>query len=260
MDLSVVIPAYNEENRIGRTLERLGSYFAGKDSVKKEILIVVNNTTDGTIEVIKQYRGKFPFIKFINIPRFTGKGGAISVGFRKASGKYVAFMDADGASSPSELMKLFRKIKNSDVDSVIASRYLNRSRIFGEIPFYRKIYTKLFNLVTRVFFDLNNADTQCGLKIFTNELAKEISGKIYSVTWTVDLNMLLICKHLNKKVLEVSTLWSAKDGSKLNVRKAWKYVPKELITLKVLEIGLLLKSTRNLLSKNPELRYRAVIN
>lgn len=256
--LTIVIPAYNEEKRIEETLTKVGDYFANKN-IDVEVLIVVNNTTDNTVDIIKSLQTKYPFIKYTNINKAIGKGGALSVGFRKSSGKYVAFMDADGASSVAQLNKLYNKIStNEDIDIVIANRYQKGSRI-NNLPFYRKVFSRLFNLITRYLFGLPYSDTQCGLKIFKSEYAKSFSKMIISKRWTIDLNLLLLAKYLDLNVLSVPIIWSEKGNSTLDIKKAFKEVVKELIVLKINELKYVFNIDSKLFSKKNCMSYKAQI-
>jgi glycosyltransferase involved in cell wall biosynthesis len=256
--LTIVIPAYNEEKRIEKTLTKVGNYFANKE-IGVEVLIVVNNTTDNTVNIIKNLQTKYPFIKYTNIHKAIGKGGALSVGFRKSTGKYVAFMDADGASSVAQLNKLFRKIStNEDIDIVIANRYQKGSRI-NNLPFYRKVYSRLFNLITRYIFGLPYSDTQCGLKIFKAQHAKQFSKMIISKKWTIDLNLLLLAKHLDLNVVSVPIIWSEKGNSTLDIKKAFREVAKELLVLKINDIKYVFNIDRKLVSKENCMSYKAQI-
>jgi len=259
INLSIVIPAYNEEKRIPDTLESVGEYFLKNKEVSVEVLIVVNNTKDKTVQVIKKYQNKYPFIKYTNIRKAIGKGGALSVGLRKASGEYISFMDADGAASVAQLTKLYRYIvSRKDLDVVIASRYMKGSRI-NNLPVYRKVLSRMFNFVTRSVFTLPYSDTQCGLKIFKREVARDISKKIVSKKWTIDLNILLLCKYLNYSVESVPIIWTEKGNSTLNVKKAFKEVGKELLTLKLYELSYIINRDNRLVSSENCYSYRALI-
>jgi dolichyl-phosphate beta-glucosyltransferase len=261
IDLTIVIPAYNEEKRIVKTLSTLGDYFVDKKKdISVEILVVVNNTTDGTVNVIKDCQKKYPFIKYTNLRKRTGKGGAIAVGFRKASGKYIGFMDADGSNSPAQLMKLYRKIANNNsLDGVIGSRRVEGAKTrVNETPL-RVMFSNMFNMLTKYGFGLSYKDTQFGLKIFTNEFAKEVSDKIYSTSWTMDINILLLAKYLNKDILESPITWESIEGSRFSIKNALIQVPSELLRLKAIELGYLLGVSNKFLSKNKELSYKSFV-
>lgn len=245
MELTVIIPAYNEEKRIGKTLQHIGSFFKTIEAKTKgrlnrtniEIIVIVNNTTDNTLAVVKQYSRKFPFISAVNVPFFTGKGGAIALGFELAKGRYVAFADADASSGPKEILKLYNAItKDAEIEGIIASRYVKGGRILGYLPLSRRMFSRAFNMITRLGFGLNYRDTQCGYKIFKGEVAKQFANKISTVGWTFDLNLLLMAKYFNYSIKEVPVSWRFAKGSTLNARKALVSVTKEIITLKKLEL------------------------
>ena len=167
MKLSVVIPAKNEEKRIREFLLEICLELDNNNlSQSSEILIIVNNSNDNTIEVIKGVQTQYPNVSYLDVPHAIGKGGAVALGFKKARGEYIAFIDADGSSSAKELMNLFKLLSSEDrLDLVIASRYFPGSRIIGELPWSRKLYSRIINLITRVVFGLTYFDTQCGLKV-----------------------------------------------------------------------------------------------
>ncbi len=237
-ELTIIIPAKNEAKRIAPTLNAVGRYFSSPDRPKTEILVIINNTTDNTEQIVKKFSRKYKSIKSVNIPMYTGKGGAISIGFQFAKGKYVAFADADGSSTPREIEKLYKKIiSDESLDIVIADRYSAGSMIKGNMPVSRTIFSRFFNLfVVRGLFGLNYADTQCGCKIFKNETAKLLSDKIVTVGWLFDLNLILLAKYLQKKVTSVPATWTYKEGSTLKASNAIKEIPKAIFKLKWMEI------------------------
>ncbi|MBN1617923.1 glycosyltransferase [Candidatus Dojkabacteria bacterium] len=241
-NLTIVIPAYNEEKRIGATLESLGRYFASKNASSKdfnaEILVVINNTKDNTEKVVKKYKKDYPFIKYINIPMYTGKGGAIAAGFEIAKGEYVGFMDSDNATKIQDYMKMYRQLaKNKQIDGVIANRYMEGSKIIGGRDFKRTIFSRVFNmLVARGLFQLNTSDTQCGYKIFTREAAKLLANKISTVGWLFDLNILLLSRYLGLEIKDVPVKWEEKGNSTISASRNGMGIIKEIVELKKQEI------------------------
>ena len=241
--LSLVIPAYNEEKRIGETLRRVGTYFSTISSYRRlmmplpvEVIVVINNTTDHTQDIVNHYAEKYPFISSINIAAKTNKGGAVAIGFEHAQGEYVAFIDADGSSSPREIMKLYESLVTKNADVAIANRYNSHSLISGNMPLARTIFSRLFNFFgVRLLFGLPYTDTQCGLKLFKADVAKTLASKFVSTGWTFDLNLILLAKHLGYKVVEVPTVWIYRPGSTLRPGIAILMVTRELLNLKWLE-------------------------
>jgi len=242
MKLSIIIPAHNEENRISRTLQSLGTYISNPKNFNNgevEVIVVINNTKDSTKQIVRDYQEKYPVISYIDIPFYTGKGGAVTLGFQKAQGEYVAMLDADGSSSPREVKKLFDIISgNPELDGVIASRYLENSQILGMLPLTRILFSRMFNLIVRFGFGLKYKDTQCGLKIFRSKVAKTFASRIATVGWTFDLNLLIMAKYFDFNITEVPTRWRFKAGSTLKPFNALISVSKELFQLKSLELKL----------------------
>lgn len=242
MKLSIVIPAKNEEKRINRTLKTYGSFFANqKLSNEIEIIVVVNNTSDSTLKIISECSKKYPFIKALETKYASGKGGAVSLGFLMSKGEYVSYVDADGSVSPSEILKLYNFIKETkSADGIIGERKIS------SLTLKRLVLSRFYNFIVSLLFNLPYKDTQCAVKIFKSEVAKNISRKLSNTGWTFDVNLLLVARKLNYKILEKEITWNEKDGSKFSVIDGMLRVPFELFNLKKLEI---LETVKELLSR-----------
>jgi len=229
--LSIVLPAKNEEKRISKTLSNYGAFFdSHKDDVKPEIIVVVNNTNDATAKCVADYSQKYPFIRLIETPYASGKGGAVALGFANAEGDYIGYFDADGAVSASEIYKLYEFIDETPwLDGVLGIRD------FSTVSFKRRLLAKLYKTLARVFFGLPYKDTQCAAKIFKRKPALEIAKKLTNTGWTFDVNLLLVARYLNQKLIEQNVVWTEKEGSKLSMWEALVRVPFELLSLKVIE-------------------------
>lgn len=220
MKLSIIIPAYNEEKRIGETLDAyLESSRDLKDMGVKlcDLLIVVNNSTDGTLEKVKKIAKKDRRVKFMNLER-GGKGYAVSQGFKKAlDDKYdlVGFVDADMATSPEEFFKLIKSMDN--YDGAIASKGLEGAVILPRLTIQRKLARWLFNSVIRAFLFLPYKDTQCGAKVFTRKALEYVAPRLTMSKWAFDVDLLYLCKKGNFKIKEIPTVWIDKrEYSKIN--------------------------------------------
>jgi len=219
MRLCIVIPAWNEEKRIRKTLEYYCKFFDEKVSqdFDYEILVVINNCQDKTEDVVKKYQKKFKKIKYINlIPG--GKGFAITEGFRKAlKGNFdlIGFLDADMATSPEEYYRLFKNIHNCD--GVIASRW--KKGAINNYSFKRRIFSHGFNFVIRTLLFLPYDDTQCGAKIFRRNLIVHIVESIGITAWAFDINLLYLAKQKRFRINEVATIWEDKEGSKVDIMR-----------------------------------------
>ncbi len=211
----IVIPAYNEEKRIGKTLEVYSAYFESLRKDKKldyEMLVVMNNTTDKTEEIVKNYKKKNSRILYLNL-KPQGKGLATIEGFKgalKRNNDLIGFVDADMATSPEEYWKLIKNIGN--YDGIIASRGLKDSEV--KTTFYRKLTNRGFNIVVRLLLHVKFKDTQCGAKLFKREAIKELVTNKIMPQWAFDVD--LLHKLGNKKIKEIPTKWEDKAGSTIS--------------------------------------------
>jgi len=215
--LSIIIPAYNEENRIVNTLDSYYNFFNKKYQKNFEILVVVNGSTDKTIQIVKKYSKNKKQIRYFNEGKIY-KGGAIIKGFKEAKGELIGFVDADNSTKPEAFYDLIQQIDN--YDGIIGSRWMKESVVKPKQPLTRRIASRVFNILIRTLFRINVRDSQCGNKLFKKEAVKKIENEIGIARWAFDINLLYLLKINNFKVKEVTTVWSDAEGSKLNVKKA----------------------------------------
>ena len=214
--LSIIIPAHNEEKRIGAMLEAYTSFFSEKKSVGDidyEFIVVNNASIDNTIDIIKKYVKNFKEIRYLDL-RDGGKGYAVLEGFKVARGEVIGFVDADMSTPPKAFYDLYVNIKG--YDGLIASRWLNGSetkRTFGKY-----IRSMGFNYLVRSLFLFPYRDTQCGAKVFKNHVIKELTGNVKSIKWAFDVNLLYLCRKKGFKIKEHPTIWQDKEGSKISSR------------------------------------------
>ncbi len=220
---SIVIPAYNEENRIGSTLKEYFDYFGDLKKSGKldfEIIVVLNACKDNTLGVVEMF--KCDELKILEFER-GGKGFAIVEGFKdglKGDSEYVGFVDADGATPASAFYDLVKSVEIEGVDGVIGDRWNEKSVINARQPFMRRFVSRGFNFIIRSLFILNHRDTQCGAKIFSRDLLEKIIPKLGSTEWTFDVDLLFYARREKARVLSVPTVWNDKEESKINLSKA----------------------------------------
>jgi len=222
---SIVIPAYNEEKRIGKMLESYGHFFGKKEEEKEidkfEILVVINGTTDKTEEVVKTFSKKYPQIKCLNLKE-AGKGFAIIEGFRKAlenrKNKLIGFVDGDLSTPPEAFYDLIRNIK--EYDGIIADRWDKKSIVTPKQSHFRRFISRGYNLIVRTLFLFPYADTQCGAKLFKREILENNINKFGRSKWGFDI-VLLYClrKESKAKIKSIPTIWRDKVGSHINLKK-----------------------------------------
>lgn len=234
--LCIIIPAYNEEKRISKTLEEFGNFFLNlkkEGKLETEIIVVINNTKDRTEEIVKQQKKKFKSITYLNFKR-GGKGFAIIEGFKHAlkmkNVGLIGFVDADLATSPEAFYDLVLNIK--DYDGVIASRYLPESRVNPKQTFNRILVSRIFNLLIRALLFLPYKDTQCGAKVFKRKAIEAIIDKIAVTEWAFDVDLLYQMKKAKENIKEYPTVWADKEYSKINFMNAGPKMALSVIKLR----------------------------
>jgi glycosyltransferase involved in cell wall biosynthesis len=211
------MPAYNEEKRIGATLEAYGRFFNNLKKEKKldyEILVVINNTKDKTEEVVKKFQRKNKNIRFLNFKQ-GGKGFAIIEGFKdslRRKNDMIGFVDADMATPPESLYRLVLNINN--FDGVMASRWIKGSIVRGR-TLKKRIFSSGFNFIVRSLFMFNYRDTQCGAKLFKKHLIEKILPELNLTQWAFDVNLLYSCRKHGFIIKEVPTVWQDQKESKI---------------------------------------------
>jgi len=240
--ISIVVPAYNEEKRIGKMLETYGTFFSDKKKKKEikdfEILIVINNTKDKTEEIVKKFSKKYREIRYLNFKQ-GGKGFAITQGFKdslKRNNKIIGFIDADMSTPPEAFYGLVRVLeKNRKIGGVIANRWDKRSKIFPKQSAFRRIISRGYNLAVRTLFLFPYADTQCGAKAFRREILENNMDKMISSQWNFDVALLFCLKKETKaKIIDIPTIWEDKSESKVNLKRTPLLMLMSLIRLRLL--------------------------
>lgn len=215
MKLSIVVPAYNEEGRIGRMLEAYLPYFAERYGNDFEMIVSVNGSVDRTEEIARGYVARHPQLRVVVDPRPIGKGGAIMAGGAMARGDLIGFVDADGATPPASFDDLATNIGGAGL--IIASRRLPGSVVDPRQPWNRRFASRVFNGLVRSLFKLRITDTQCGAKLMTAEAWRSIVPHIGLTHWAFDVDMLFKTRRAGYAIAEIPTVWSDVGGSKLRV-------------------------------------------
>jgi glycosyltransferase involved in cell wall biosynthesis len=209
--ISIVIPAYNEEKRIQRTLRSYIQEF----KQPFECIIVLNGCTDRTVDIVRPFEQKYPKIfKVIEVKEAIGKGGAIRKGFAESRGEYIGFVDADLATPVNDVSRLLNYLQTKKVDGVIASRLLAGSKVH-ERGIIRKWVSKIFSFLVRFIFDFEFRDTQCGAKFFTQRAVQLILPLLSAHDMTIDVDILLACKTTKMQVTEMPSEWYDRSSSAL---------------------------------------------
>ena len=240
MKIAIIIPAHNEEKRIGHTLSLYSSYFENlrkKTHPKKfdyEILVVINATNDKTEEIVKNFKKKNKRISYLNLIK-GGKGYAIIEGFKHALKKdfdFLGFVDADAATPPKAFYDLIKNING--FDGIIASRYVKGAIVNPKQSIQRIIVSRIFNFLVRILFLMPYKDTQCGAKIFKKIVIEKIIDKIGITQWAFDVDLLYQIKKEGFRIKEFPTIWSDKEYSKINFVKSGPRMALSIIRLRLI--------------------------
>lgn len=214
--LSIIIPAYNEEKRLTSTLNHILD-FLKHESYNSEIIVVANACTDKTIEIAEQYIATNANIKVINLEK-SGKGRAVQAGMLAAQGTYRFFCDADLSMPITELPRFLSDHQKENIEIVIASREIEGATRYNE-PDYRHIGGRLVNYLIRFLAVPKIQDTQCGFKLFKDEIAKDIFSKQTVMGWGFDIEILYISLKRGYQIRELGIPWYYQEESKVNPLK-----------------------------------------
>jgi len=213
--LSVVIPAYNEEARLGGSLERILAYLGGR-GVESEVVVVDDGSTDGTAALARgALKGGLGSV-LVN-PENRGKGYSVRRGFLAASGNWVLMTDADLSSPIDEYEKLATAARDHDLDVAFGSRGLPDSRIEVRQNALRETMGKTFNLIIRAATGLRFRDTQCGFKLMDRRRTRPIFERMVVDRFAFDVELLFLCVRFGLRVREVPVVWRNAPGSRVSM-------------------------------------------
>ena len=220
VDISVVIPAYNEQWRIPATLIAVIDYFdklVTKDpKLSYEIIVANDGSTDETVELVHKFEKIRTQVRLISLARNRGKGEAVKTGMLNARGKYVLFCDADGATPIEEFERLKKAIdEGSDVSFGSRAMFSDETKV--KTVWYRKIIGRVFNLFVNSLIIGEVKDTQCGFKLFTKESCKFLFERQKLEGFAFDVEILYLAKKSGMKIKEVPVNWQNVAGSKVDL-------------------------------------------
>ena len=240
-ELSIVIPAYNEEGRLGRALSRIREYFAGRSvppgvapeiSLNQlEILIVDDGSKDGTARIAEEWAQEMPGLRLVSNRENRGKGYSVRHGMLEARGRLALFTDADLSSPIEEIEKLLAAIAAGN-DIAIGSRALDRSLISIHQSRHRELGGIVFNGLVRVVTGLPFHDTQCGFKLFRREPARIIFEQQRIKRFGFDPEILFLAKRHNLRIAEVPVRWAHDPATKVQVLRDSLMMFRELVAIR----------------------------
>lgn len=217
VELSVVIPAYNEERRLGPTLEQVADYLSHLPW-PTELIVVDDGSSDGTVALAQEFLERSPVAGRVLInEQNRGKGYSVRRGMMESTGRLALFSDAD-LSTPIQHTADLRAAIEAGADIAVGSRALRESDLAVPQPFLRQTAGRMFSVVQRSILGSGIRDTQCGFKMFTREAVQSVFPHQRLERWAFDAELIFIALRLGFSVVEVPVRWVNSPDTKVN---AW---------------------------------------
>ncbi|OXU26676.1 hypothetical protein TSAR_012574 [Trichomalopsis sarcophagae] len=247
VNISVIVPAYNEEERLPPMLDECLRYLeqSKKAGLTYEVIVVSDGSTDKTVEVAQSYAKKYNTVRVLALVKNRGKGGAVRLGMQSARGSVLLFADADGATTFSDLKKLDESLKHilgfdyiASPDKTATSHAIicgSRAHLEEEEKAKRSLFRLLlmhgFHFLVWFFCVKNVHDTQCGFKLLTRESARVVFTALHVERWAFDVEMLYIAETLKLPISEVAVEWQEIEGSKIVPVWSWLQMGRDLMLI-----------------------------
>jgi len=215
-DLSLIIPAYNEELRLPATLERIAAYlFASHREV--EVIVVDDGSRDRTAQVAESFRDKIPALRVVSNGVNRGKGFSVRHGMQEAHGRIALFTDADLSAPIEDAGKLLEALETQNYDVAIGSRALDRSLIIVHESVFREFAGIVFNKIVRLMLWLPFVDTQCGFKAFRRERCSILFEQQRIERFGFDPELLYLARRHGLRAVEIPVRWGHSHATKVNM-------------------------------------------
>jgi len=212
VDLSVVVPCYNEEARLPVSLARVAS-FLEEHGGSFELILVDDGSDDRTLEIIREAERRLPYVRVLSLPH-RGKGAALAQGVRRSRGRLVLLSDADFSTPIEELTRLEEAIAEG-ADVAIGSRAAPGAREVDQ-PLHRRLMGKTFNLLVQALLLPGIWDTQCGFKLFRGPVARQLFDQLHTTGFAFDVEVLYLARRSGHRVREVPVRWINSPSSRVS--------------------------------------------
>ena len=214
--ISLVVPAFNEAERVGPALDEL-SAFIQDQRIRASVIVVDDGSDDGTADAALNHVGGPVRVDVLSLPSNAGKGAAIRAGVLAASADMIGFMDVDLSTPLDEIPRLLEPLQ-SGYDLAIASRAHPESKILVPQPAYRRAGSKIFNVLLQSIGGVHGIpDSQCGFKFYRRAVAHDLYRATVVGRWMFDLEILRLAAHRGYRVAQVPVQWRNDTDSRLRV-------------------------------------------
>ncbi len=235
--LSLIIPAYNEEDRLPATLARVAEYLALRD-FSCELIVVDDGSRDGTRALVRDFAKNRDWVRLLGYDfnhhaANRGKGFAVRQGVLHATGRDVLFSDADLSTPIEEMEKLLAPIARGQCDVAIASRAMPESVLAVHQPWYREIMGRSFNKVVQKVAVPGIVDTQCGFKAFRGDIARRLFSLAQIDGFGFDTEILFLAQKFGYRTCEIAVRWEHRDDSRVSPLTAPFSMMRELFAVRL---------------------------
>lgn len=213
--ISVIVAAYNEEQRLEKSLRAIDAFLRDSDKTA-EIIVVNDGSTDATEAIVDRLMTEIPNLSKVSYSANHGKWYALRKGVLGSKGDLVLLTDADLSTPISEVVTLAEAMASQGGDIAIGSRALELSKILRYQPWWRRTMGKTFNRIVKIIVLDGFEDTQCGFKLFKGDAARSLFGRAKVDRFAFDVEILVLARKDKLRILEVPVIWSNSPGSKVN--------------------------------------------
>jgi dolichyl-phosphate beta-glucosyltransferase len=229
--LTIVVPAYNEQDRIQAGLQGISEYYS-RQEYPWNVIVVSDGSTDETNALVEGFVADHPEFSLLAYSPNRGKGYAVRQGMLAATGDLILFMDADLATPCKETEKLLHSMKKG-ADIAIGSRPMRESNLVRHQPPLRELVGRMANKLVQALAVKGITDTQCGFKMFTSKVSQDVFKRCKLTGFSFDFEALMIARDLGYQIDEVAIEWSHQEGSKVVFWRDYPRALRDLIRLRL---------------------------